>query len=264
LSAEFTIKSYKAGDEEEIVQLLELVFDGWPRIDRDSTSLEHWRWQYLDNPLRMSSIVVGEGGGRIIGCDHYGYRSVKLRERTVIFAQGMDSAVHPEFRRMGVYTKLGNKKNEFRDALKVDLNYWISGNPVIIRIGLKKGRKYFPHAIRNLVRVKDISQQLRMMPVDRPWLAKMGFHTLRFVNSVMKTWWRPHRSENLKITRVNSFDDRIDEFWGRVSKDYAFIGERDKAYLNWRYCDPRAEKFTVYQVEGDGEILGYDVLAINN
>lgn len=153
MSAEFTIRSYNAGDEQEIVQLLELVFEGWPRINIDSTSLEHWRWKYLDNPLRMSSIVVGESGGSIIGCDHSGYRSVKLRERTFIFAQGMDSAVHPEFRRRGVYTKLGDKKVEFRDALKVDSNYWISGNPVIIRIGLKKGRKYFPHAIRNLVRI---------------------------------------------------------------------------------------------------------------
>lgn len=100
--------------------------------------------------------------------------------------------------------------------------------------------------------------------MDRPWLAKMGFHAVRFVNSIMKTWWQPHGSEDLKVTRVDSFDDRIEEFWRRVSKDYAFIGERNKAYLNWRYCDPRAGKFTVNQVDEDGEILGYDVLAINN
>jgi hypothetical protein len=33
MQEEYRIRSYQPGDEIEIVQLLELVFDGWPKLD---------------------------------------------------------------------------------------------------------------------------------------------------------------------------------------------------------------------------------------
>jgi len=41
LKKEFTIRDYTPGDEEEIVELLQLGFNGWPRFDINSSPLEH-------------------------------------------------------------------------------------------------------------------------------------------------------------------------------------------------------------------------------
>lgn len=38
---------------------------------------------------------------------------------------------------------------------------------------------------------------------------------------------------------------------------------RDRDYLNWRYCDPRAGKFEVRGAV-DGGLVGYSVLSVNN
>lgn len=55
----------------------------------------------------------------------------------------------------------------------------------------------------------------------------------------------------------------IEDFWINVSKHYDFIIVRNKEYLNWRYCDPRAGDFVIRKVEIEGQILGFSVLKIN-
>jgi len=47
----FIVRPYCSGDEEKLVQLLQLVFNGWPRFDINCTSLDHWKWKYENNPL---------------------------------------------------------------------------------------------------------------------------------------------------------------------------------------------------------------------
>ncbi len=37
----FEVRLYQPGDEKQIVELLDLVFDGWPKIDIQSTTGNH-------------------------------------------------------------------------------------------------------------------------------------------------------------------------------------------------------------------------------
>lgn len=45
----FIAKEYQPGDEEGIVELLEIVFDGWPHFDLPCSRVDHWKWKFLDN-----------------------------------------------------------------------------------------------------------------------------------------------------------------------------------------------------------------------
>lgn len=165
-----------------------------------------------------------------------------------------------------MYNKLIAKKRELRSNYGVNLNYWVTGNPILLAWAKRHSdtNRIFPHPLTNLVRIRDINIHLRAMSIDKPWLMKMGFKGVKAINDLENTFRGPSiRNQGLMITGVDGFDEQIDEFWKEVSEHYSFIGERDKAYLNWRYCDPRAGHFTVRQVEEDGELLGYSVLAIN-
>ena len=44
MPAEIDIRTYIPGDEVQIVNLLNVVFNGWPRFDVES-SLEYWKWK---------------------------------------------------------------------------------------------------------------------------------------------------------------------------------------------------------------------------
>ena len=58
MKKDFTIRFYRPGDEKEIVPLLVLGFHGWPHIDLACSPLEHWRWKYIDNPIKRNMIAV--------------------------------------------------------------------------------------------------------------------------------------------------------------------------------------------------------------
>ncbi len=40
--------------------------------------------------------------------------------------------------------------------------------------------------------------------------------------------------------------------------------ERNRDYLNWRYCDPRAGGFLVTQAEENGRLVGFSAPKINH
>ena len=81
MKKEYEVRLYRPGDEEEIVELLQLVFDEWPDLDLKCSPLEHWRWKFEDNPLKMNSIAVGESNNRIIGFLHGIYRRIKIGKK---------------------------------------------------------------------------------------------------------------------------------------------------------------------------------------
>lgn len=66
----------------------------------------------------------------------------------------------------------------------------------------------------------------------------------------------------LEIKKIDIFDERINDLWGKVSPGYPIILVRNKEYLNWRYVEEPHKKNTIFIAEKDGEILGYIILNI--
>ncbi len=65
---------------------------------------KYWKWKYPLNPgFNPSLVVVAEKDGRIVGCNHWLQRKLKIGPTSEIDA-GLagDIAVNPDFRNMGV------------------------------------------------------------------------------------------------------------------------------------------------------------------
>jgi GNAT superfamily N-acetyltransferase len=264
LKKNYTVRPYHSGDEEEIVELLELVFDGWPKFDLECTPLDHWKWKYLDNPLKTSFIALGVNEDEIIGANQALPLRIKVGEEVFLGTCGSDLAVHPDYRRIGVKTRTHELKEEMRKPAGVSVTYSVTSNPILIQSRRRRGRPMFPHPLINLVRIRDIGRQIKAMPIKHAWLTKMGFNVVRIINDIQNVFRASKFDEEFRVREIHAFDERIEPFWEKVSKHYRFIIERNMDYLNWRYCDPRAGGFIVKQAENDeGEILGYVVIRIN-
>jgi hypothetical protein len=96
------IREYEEGDEAQIVNLLKIGFNGWPKFDLTCSKREHWNWKFLDSPIKKKQITVAEADGEIIGCDHTLYNHVKIGNETYICGQAVDTAIHPDFRGKGI------------------------------------------------------------------------------------------------------------------------------------------------------------------
>jgi hypothetical protein len=96
------------------------------------------------------------------------------------------------------------------------------------------------------------------------FIYRYGFHLSKLANQCRNAF-RLHRpsSYDFQITKIAHFDGRIEVFWEEIKDHYHFIVERNRDYLNWRYCDPRGGDYLVRIAEANSHILGYTVLRID-
>ncbi len=93
-------RSYKSGDEVEIVNLLNQAFDG------EWGNTKYWEWAYPEHPQFKSENIFIVDNGNVIG--HRSLHSCKViingEEISVAFVG--DSVVHPDYRNFHIYSKL--------------------------------------------------------------------------------------------------------------------------------------------------------------
>jgi hypothetical protein len=263
LSADYEVRMYRPGDEAGIVDLLGLVFGGWPHIDLDCSPLEHWRWKYLANPMGLLTVSVAISGGKVIGCFHNIPLKIKIGEDIFFCHVGADLAVHPDFRNVGVSKGLRDLCRETYPKKGIYYSYYSTGNPIMIE-SYRKSRPSFPHLVTNLVRIRDIDRQLREMPVKRHRLKKAGFLLASILNRVETTMAGGAPRGDFTITGSEMFDESVNAFWGEISNGYDFIVENRMDYLNWKYCKRGSGGGFVIRLAKQGDrVLGFSVLRIN-
>ena len=259
---EFDVRPYQQGDEEDIIQLLTLVFKDWRPENLSCAPLDHWRWKYLDNPGGGNAITLAISSGKLIGVQHCFMKLIKIGDEDIICRYSGDQCVHPDFRRMGVATKLEDSNREMSGICGDQYAYYVTSNPYMIK-SYERRRPRFPHDVLNLVRIQDIDKQLQAMPMKNPGFMKLGYLTMKSINRI-KNIFNIHLSHkrDFLIREIKEFDERVNPFWEEVSRHYNYITVRNKDYLNWRYSDPRAGNNIILQAERDDQILGFCVLAI--
>lgn len=101
-SPRISVSPYKPGDEGRIVDFLNFAYpNGWGDI-------RQWKWHYVDHPtFEEDSVFILESDGQIVG--HRGLFRRDLfvpcvgKLPTVSFG---GTAVHPDFRRFGLYSRM--------------------------------------------------------------------------------------------------------------------------------------------------------------
>jgi hypothetical protein len=258
-----SFRSYKLEDGKQIVEFLDTVFNGWPKHDLKCSPLEHWRWKNGGgkNPS-LGAVCVHNGC--IVGSLQSMPRSIRIAGSSLLGSYGVDFAVHPDYKKKGISTKLNLITDDLLKDTGVAFSYAIVGNPILIEAYSKRYPE-FPHTITNYARINDIDSQLKAIPMEHPWLIKSGYKTVKLLNiAKQRLYNNKSRKMEFKIEHIDRFDVRTNDLWEEVSADHDFICDRSADYLNWRYCDPHAGDFTVMGAEGDKEeLLGYSVLRIN-
>jgi GNAT superfamily N-acetyltransferase len=100
------VRAYNESDEPRVFDLLQDAFGKWPRGIDDHDPAEVFRWKHLANPFGRSVMVVSEADDALVGF------AALMRWRLLAdggmfeVLRGVDMAVHPAYRRRGVYSQL--------------------------------------------------------------------------------------------------------------------------------------------------------------
>ena len=252
---------FRKGDEEEIIPLFKLAFDEWR--DRGEGASDYWEWLFEDNPLRSNLIVVLVSDDKIVSVNAGLNTNIKICDQTVPGAYGAFVIVHPDYRRGGIFTETFDFKKERLAAQGIRLNYMYTVSPVVRQIALKLHQFPFPHTVLRYLRVRDVGLHTRIKNTERPLLSGWGYKAIVAAQKMRKALSGPTRvRKEFEVSEIECFDERADAFWDKVSKHYNFIVERNRGYLNWRYCDPRSGDYMVLQAEDDEGVLGYASIVV--
>lgn len=147
----YSCRSFREGDEEQIQKLMKTIFSRFMGGD-------YWNWKYPLNPgFDPSLVVVAEKDGRIVGCNHWLQRRLKIGPaREVDAGVGADVAVAPDFRNMGVGKALLKFVRTANPSKRFEVMY-IFANPDLVKTFHSPVAGYVPAPDRTVAYTKILN-----------------------------------------------------------------------------------------------------------
>jgi hypothetical protein len=233
----YSIRPYQPGDENAILRLFNEVFSAGAE-DFKPRRLEEWHWEYGSNPAGQQVMVAVQPDGRVIA--HYACWPVRVQTQgeESLAGQGVDSMVHPEFRR-GL-----KKEGPFLAVARGYFSTW--GNAKVCSFGFG-----FPNqrAFRIGVRV------LKYVPVFQP------VPTLyrNFFESADDDQVGRQFAGAAEVTEVHGFGPEFNSLWQQLAEHYPMAILRNARYLQYRYGECPLE-YRCFAVRNGAELRGLFVL----
>ncbi len=242
-SEDIEVRPYRDGDEAGVLALFNTVFaeDDPTYHDRGP---DHWRWEFLNNPAGHQIVLGIEPaalGGRVVAQYACLPAVVNLRGERVLCGQGIDSVVHPDYRRglkrEGAFLKVARYYFEHFGIPEVNAFGYGLPNQKAYRVGVRM-LNYVPIA------------------APLPTLARNLFD--KSTDDVVG--YGAAAGECIEISR---FGGEMDALWARIEPGYPMAIRRDATYLNWRYLDCPSVKYRAFALVENGRWRAVYVLREN-
>jgi len=249
----YNIRQYESGDERQIVDLLDICFNGWPNHNIEDKT-KYWKWKYQNIPLKKPVIVLAENNQEIIACSHCQPREIQIGKQEYLLQFGGDAAVHPDFRRRGIYNQMYEETKVVWVENQSDFNAYATANPILIEQNKRLAESVFPVTPLEMINIKNVAH-------EKLGLVKgLGYKILQKINRN-----RGNKLGNIDtiIKEINKFGDEANVLWENTRNSYNFIVKRDAEWLNWRYCASDGGDFKVFASFSDSVLMGYCVTRIN-
>lgn len=254
----FSVRRFKSSDVDGIIELLNTVFE--PKF-----TLEWWKWKYQLNPNgfwgEKGDTWVAVAEDKIVGYYAIIPERIKYHSKVMKIAQSVDTATHPDYRRMGIFTTLAN--NVYSDAR--NRYSFIFGFPSemahngFLRLGW---RDFF--STSEYIKISDYDKFCKRKIANSliRWSGKLSLKMLSNLSRISKTFSLGEvKGSNIEVQEIEKFSEEINVFWELARTNYKIILERTDTFLNWRF----SKHFGRYQIYvgrsiPKNDIVGYIVL----
>lgn len=253
-----TYRLLREGEEPQLLDLLQAAFGCWPTIDVRVPPLDHLRWKLSAAPPQDRYHSVAEIDGRIVAAQLCVLHRFRAAYGPVVALRTWDAAVHPDHQGRGL---IGELRRFFRDQAR-DRAAFETGaftrSPIMQHVLERDGQVVLGAAMETAIApltVRSAFTVLKLRPGRSPAeLARSG--------ALFARWVRPQRSRRepgTTVRTVERFDARVGRLVDEASGKFDYLLDRTPAFLDWRYADERAGRFTIRLAEERDRLLGYAV-----
>jgi GNAT superfamily N-acetyltransferase len=256
---DWDIQPFHDGDEIKIFELWEALHP--EKKENQEEWLTWWNWMYKENPAGKGIIFLATHHNKVIGQYALMPMLVKINKEVVVGSRAVHAMTHPAYRRQGIFETLG----------KTTLSY---AKDVGISLVFATTNKFSgPGSIMKLDMFAVSPLRLFFYPFNWESLFQMRIHNtllLKILTSIgtlsQKTIYKikDTPSNDVRITKISVFDDRINEFWNDIASYFPITIVRNRELLNWRYVSVPQTTYSIFTAETENKIEGYMVLRCIN
>jgi hypothetical protein len=235
------LERYQPGLETGVLALFTSVFGR-------ARSVEHWRWQFLDNPYGgpFVSTARRERDGAVVGSYSVMPLQLNFAGRPISACQSVDTAVDPAFRGQRMFEKTATDCYEWCASAGLQAVVGFpnaSSYPGFVR-SLGWSRIVFPtqHVLRlsvahGLKRVLKVG--LLAAVVDGLWRAWMGARL-----ALRHALLRRLVTRDARFTVADTVPEGYEALWNAWRAQEVLSVWKDSAYFRWRYDRNPDRRFT--------------------
>lgn len=104
MTERYSIRAMTDGDLPEVLEVMRLSL-GESEVNKRNSDV--FSWKHFDNPFGRSIVLVADAGGAIAGLRAFMRWNLSTPEGTIVrCVRPVDTATHPDFRRMGIFSNL--------------------------------------------------------------------------------------------------------------------------------------------------------------
>ena len=233
-----------------MLAVLEAAFPRWPPFGLDVAPIDHLRWKLEGPPGRPGLALLADIGGQLAGLSVILARRFLARGVVRSVEEQVDVATHPAFQGVGVH-------REKRRVLTGEVHP---------RFDLRLGASRIAHMEAYADRMGNQPFGSPVVPhrkLYRPWRpASWRPRNARLLAGALVPRRRTRSGVAAAVRTGDRFDGRADGLFKAAATAFDLVQVRDAGYLNWRYADPRAGRYTLLQAEEGDRLLGYAVFKI--
>jgi hypothetical protein len=247
----WSIRDYIDGDEKGVNELFNAIFS-------KTRTLEHWNWEFKNNP-EGSKILVVEEKEQIIAHLASIHRTVKIENQDFFASLEVDGMTHPDFGRRGIFVALGKKLLFESEEKGIDI---VLGFPNVKALpGHRKLGCIELFSLNVMIRplnFRNISNKMFTNKLLGKLSEIFGKFTFKFFYKARKTGI----DEGVVLKTIKEFGDRFDRFWEGAQASYPIILQRDRKYMNWKYIDCPHRDYKSFVAEKEGRYLAVVVVRV--
>ncbi len=246
------ILNYQEEKEIQIISLMVKIYGTWKSID-------YWNWKYKGNTAGFFPDLITLAFVSKTLAGHYTVIPTKalVDGKEIMFAQSVDTATNPEYRRKGIFETIAQRTFENASKLQIPVIYGVAGvGPSYYGFLNKLNWShvfFFSHFIK-IFNYRDVLKGY----IKNSVLVSIGEFLLKLLHLGLP------RIQNIPVVikEVNQFPELINEFYATLAKEYKFILKKDQEYLNYRIKKPDG-KYEIFLAQENGNIVGCAVISIS-
>ena len=259
MKRDWNVRAYKKGDEDKIFDLVKAVYPE-KKLDKESW-MKFWKWMYTECPAGKARILLADHNGKLAGQYPLILADLKVGDKTAKVGQNIELMTHPDYRKQGMFLTL--EKKSLEDAAK---------DGIYITIGFPNEAAYPGHIKTGWFDICSLDigfkpfNLKKMIQAGPQKTFKKRLYNV-FGKAIVKLFYREKKTkvfDNIKISEITSFDDRIDKLWKEISDKYKITTIRSKDFLNWRYEKIPDVNYTIFIAEENDKLQGYIIVRCTN